>query len=362
MSKPVQQPVLGVVATVICTVASLAVVTLVSPATFRTWVTLSIEAMIPGQIVMSLVWGSSYPGFVKRLAQPVKGLVLTALMVVAGSVVAPIALLFVGGWVTPPTPYVLLFIIFSVVVAFWLVTQLQCWPLTALTQHPLGVGVGTWLLSYVLAYLFFRVFFEFGFLESAPVYRPELDPGGIFNAWNSLSFAMTVLLVMIASVLLDFWPLSRLAARVQGLSRQPAFGVAATLYALLLAWPLWAYFVLLQEMDPVVFMVRVPVAIIFGEFIMLIMLQTAPVQTTAQPLKGLVLLGLAVLLSFLMYALYGFVGRVLIGGLTAGAPAYQLELWLASAMLAVTFPLFVLYADFFGYWPLTGRAPAQDGR
>ena len=115
-------------------------------------------------------------------------------------------------------------------------------------------------------------------------------------------------------------------------------------------------------MDPVVFMVKVPVSIIFGEFIVLIMMQTAPVQTTAQPSEGLVLIGVAVLLSFPMYALYGFAGQALFGGLTAGAPAYRLDLWVASAMLAVTFPVFVLYADFFGYWPLAGKTSAQDSR
>ena len=97
-----RQPVLGIVATVVCIVVSLAIVALFDPATFSTWVTLIVEAMIPGQIVLSLVWKSKYPGFAERLAQPVKGLVLAALMAVAGLVVAPIALLFVGGWVTPP--------------------------------------------------------------------------------------------------------------------------------------------------------------------------------------------------------------------------------------------------------------------
>lgn len=362
MRKSMKQPVLGIAATVVCIVVSLAIVALFDPATFGTWATLILEAMVPGQIVLSLVWESTYPGFVGRLAQPVKGLVLAALMTVAGFIVAPIALLFVGGWVTPPTPYVLLFLIFSVVVAFWLITQMQCWPLTAITEHPLGVGVGTWLLSYILAYFIFQVFFDFGFLEGSPAYLPGLDPGGVFNAWNSLSFAVTALLVMVAFVLLDFWPLSRFAARVQAFGRQPVFGIVATLCVLLIAWLIWAYFVLLQNMDPVVFMVKVPVSIIFGEFIMLIMLQTSPVQTVTQPLKGLVLVGFAVLLSVLTYALYSFVGRVLFGGLTAGAPAYRLDLWLASAMLAVTFPMFVLYAQFFGYWPLASNESAQDSR
>lgn len=62
------------------------------------------------------------------------------------------------------------------------------------------------------------------------------------------------------------------------------------------------------------------------------------------------------------YALCGFAGQVLFDRLAADAPTYRLDLWVASVMLAVIFQVFVVHAEFFGYWPLTGRAPAQDSR
>ena len=40
------------------------------------------------------------------------------------------------------------------------------------------------------------------------------------------------------------------------------------------------------------------------------------------------------------------------GPLAAGPPAYDLEVWLANALLSVTFPFLIYYAVFFGYWPL----------
>ena len=49
---------------------------------------------------------------------------------------------------------------------------------------------------------------------------------------------------------------------------------------------------------------------------------------------------------------------VVTGKLDAGPPAYQSEIWLASALLAVTFPFLVAYADFFTMWPLQ-RAKAE---
>jgi hypothetical protein len=36
----------------------------------------------------------------------------------------------------------------------------------------------------------------------------------------------------------------------------------------------------------------------------------------------------------------------------AGPPAYAAQLWLANALLAVTFPFLVIHAAFFHFWPL----------
>jgi hypothetical protein len=49
----------------------------------------------------------------------------------------------------------------------------------------------------------------------------------------------------------------------------------------------------------------------------------------------------------------------LTGKLNAGPPAYETEIWLASALLAVTFPFLVAYADFFTMWPLQRAKSAQ---
>ena len=356
-----KQPYLGILTAAICIVASLAICALFDAATFGTWVTLILVAMVPAQIILSLVWENNYPGFVARLAQPVKGVALVICMVVAGMLVTPVALQLVGGGIAPPTPYVLIYIIFSVIITFWLVIPMQCWPMAAISQHPLAIGLGTWVLSYLIAYLFFRLFFNFGFLAGSPVFHPELDPQGLFFAWNALSFALTTLMVMMAFVLLDFWPIANLGSKFEALNKQPVFGLVTTLCVLLIASPIWSYFVLLQKMDPVVYMVKVPVSVIFGEFIVLIMMQTAPVQSLTQPVKGLILTGLAVVLSLLMYAFYGWASSLLVGHLTAGGPEYELDLWLASAMLAVTFPMFVIYGGFLNFWPFAAELLGEDG-
>ncbi len=44
----------------------------------------------------------------------------------------------------------------------------------------------------------------------------------------------------------------------------------------------------------------------------------------------------------------------------ARPPAYSFEVWLASALLAVTFPFLVIFAELFQFWPLSGRS--RSGR
>jgi hypothetical protein len=53
------------------------------------------------------------------------------------------------------------------------------------------------------------------------------------------------------------------------------------------------------------------------------------------------------------------------GALPSGPPGYAAQLWLANALLAVTFPFLVIHAAFFHFWPLqkgalaTGAAAEQ---
>ncbi len=57
--------------------------------------------------------------------------------------------------------------------------------------------------------------------------------------------------------------------------------------------------------------------------------------------------------------MYRALAELVTGKLDAGPPAYQSEIWLASALLSVTFPFLVAYADFFTMWPLQ-RAKAEQ--
>jgi hypothetical protein len=114
-----------------------------------------------------------------------------------------------------------------------------------------------------------------------------------------------------------------------------------------------------MKMDPVAFMVTVPIPFIFGTIFMLNMLQGSVFAKLTQPLKGVLNTVAAAVLGSLFALLYRAVASTVTGKLDSGPPAYQTEIWLASALLAVTFPFLVAYADFFTMWPLQ-RAKAEQ--
>lgn len=346
----------GALATVIVVGAALLLCRALPPGLLSGWLTLLLVAAVPSQMVLSLVWGSQYPAALARLPQPWRGLAFTVLNAACGALIGVLAWLTVGGGQAEPPPFVLMYLIFTVPVAMTLIIPFQCWPMHSLGQRPLWLGLALLALTYGGGYLLFRVLFNFAFLAGAPFYQAALDPGGAFMAWEPLVFSIAAVGPMLMLVLLDFWPLTALAQRFPALGRQPVFGLAACGLIGAGAALLWWLFVSYGGMDLVVFLSHICVAFNFGLFTVLVLFETVPALTLPQPWRGLLLSGISAALAGLLFALYRAV--VLPLGLGSGQPPYTEELWLASAMLAVTFPAMVAYASFFGFWPLRRNAPA----
>jgi hypothetical protein len=57
-------------------------------------------------------------------------------------------------------------------------------------------------------------------------------------------------------------------------------------------------------------------------------------------------------IGLLLTALYGVLAPTVTVTLRTGPPGYDFEIWLASALLAVTFPFLIFIAEFFKLWPL----------
>ena len=190
-------------------------------------------------------------------------------------------------------------------------------------------------------------------MQGAPVYVASLDPHGLFNAWNVVVFYVTAIAVMFLSLNFDLWPFTASPA----LMKQPVLGFVWTIVALVIGGLAFYLGVNVVGMDVVSFMVRVPIPFIFGTIIVLNMLHGSLFRRFAQPLKGVLNALASVVIGVALALLYGALAPVVSGAVKPGPPSYDYEIWLASALLAVTFPFLIFYAEFFKMWPLHKEQP-----
>ena len=355
-----KQPLLGIVATVIVVFIAFGIIVWFGTGTFLSWAGFLAMTTIPIGIVVGMVWQNNYPAPAAKLEQPLKGIYLLLLCLIVGSIVAAWSLKTVGGFAVPPTPMLTLFTIMTVIMTFWCVVLWQCWPAAGISSHPAFAGFGTLIVSYIVAWILFKTCFDFSFMKDAPFYKTALDPGGAFNAFVALSFFLTALAVILAWAELDFWPLSAMAPKAPALGKQPLWGIITSIVVIIVSLIVQRIFLGALKMDPFIYTVKVPISIIFGEFIMLLLMQTAPVQTMKQPGKGIILIILSIILALIMYALYSWFSVLVAGALPSGPPGYVHELWVATALLSFTFPVIANYTGAFNFWPLTEpKPPAQ---
>jgi len=346
----VKQPALGLVASAIVMAIALAYISLFSVGTFLGWVSFFMLGLIPMQVVAVVLWGGN-PSFVSGMSQPLKGLALVLLTVVVSIVATAVAYVVVGEGVNPPGPIPSHFAVVVVPTTFWLAIMMGGWPITSRIKKPISAGLVVVVVAYMLTFLEFRLLFNYDFMKDAPVYLASA-PHGLFNAITALVFHVTALAVMFLVLCFDLWPLTSSPA----IMKQPILGLVWSAIALggtaLAMWIGIGIF----GMDPMAFLTGVTAPFIFGSIIMLNMLQNSLFAAMTQPLKGLANAIGAAVLGVVLAHLYVALAPLVSGTLASGPPGYDLEVWLANALLSVTFPFLIYYAVFFGYWPLTKPA------
>jgi hypothetical protein len=353
-----RQPALGVVSSVLVITVSVGFISLFPLDTFVIWVAVLMICFIPMEIVIAVSWGSKFPQFIARRPQPLKGTMLTLLALVAGAAVSVFHISVIGGGVTPPPPMLAMCIIASVVVTFWFSIVWGGWPFTTLIRNPITAGLSMLIASYLANYLLFRLFFNFEFMSSAPVYVSALDPHGVFNAWSALVFYLSAISVMFLMLNLDLWPLTQSAR----LMRQPLLGIVWTGILLALGGSIYYLGVKVVGMEAPVFMVRVPIPFIFGTIIVQNVLQGSLFRRFVQPARGLFNVAAALAIGVVLSRMFAALAPLISGPATSGKPDYQLETWLASALLAVTFPFLIFFAEFFQFWPLKRTEGSKAAR
>ncbi len=343
-----KQPALGIVATVLIMAVSLGFISLFDYPTFAGWVTFVMASIIPMEVLMGVTWGANLPGFAASRSQPLKGILLVLVNVVVGVVVGGIYHTVVGKGISPPVPILVLCSIVSVVIMFWLTIMFGGWPFTTLIKNPVVAGLAILAACYIINYLLFLVFFDFSFMQGAPWYQANLDPHGMFNGVNAQVFFVTAVGVLFLLLHFDLWPLSKSPA----LMKQPVLGLVWTALALVLGASAYCTGVNVMGMDPMAFLVAAPVPFIFGTIIVLNMLQGSLYAKFKQPLKGVLNSVTAAVVGVLLAKMYGALSATVTGPLKAGPPTTDFEIWIASALLAVTFPFLIFFAEFFKMWPL----------
>jgi hypothetical protein len=342
----VKQPALGLVASALVMAIALAYISLFPVGAFLGWVSFFMLGLIPIQVVAVVLWGGN-PGFVKGMAQPLKGFVLVLLTLVVSLVATAAAHAIVGASVSPPGPIPSHFAVVVVPTTFWLAIMMGGWPFTSLIKHPIVAGLAVVIAAYVLTYVEFRVFFNYDFMRDATLYLASA-PSGMFNAVMALVFHVTALAVMFLVLCFDLWPLTL----SPGVMKQPVLGAAWSAIALGgAALAMWVG-VGMFGVDPMAFLTGVTAPFIFGSIIVLNMLQNSLFATMTQPVKGLANAIGAAVVGVVLANLYTALTPIVSGTLPSGPPGYDLEAWLANSLLSVTFPFLIYYAVFFEYWPL----------
>jgi hypothetical protein len=349
----VAQPLLGLVATALVIAVSLAYLALFDFGTFVGWVAFFMLCLIPAQVVTVVL--APNPPYAKRLNQPARGAVLLLATIVAAIIAAPIAWWIAGEGVPPPGPIPSHYVVIVVPTTFFMAIMFGGWPFTTLSKN--GGVISAWVLvvSYVITFEIFRVFFNYDFLEGAPVDLASA-PDGMYNAVMALVFYVTALAGMFLMLHFDLWPLKLFPA----VMKQPVLGVVWLIVALAVAAVVMQVTTVSMSKDPMWVLTRVTAPFIFGTIVVLNMLQNSLFAKMAQPLKGVANVIAATAIGVALGQLYGMFSDWNFNQLPMGQPGYEYEIWLVNALLSVTFPFLIFYAAYFNYWPLAGEpAPAR---
>lgn len=343
-----KQPLAGLVATFVIVAISLGFISLFGFPMFSGWVGYLMDCIIPMQIVIGVTWAGKHPAFAASRPQPLKGLLFILLDLAVAAVFAALLWVTVGHSINPPTPILIFFMIDFVLTTFWLTIIWGGWPFLGAIKNAVAAGFALLIAASAISYVIFRVFFDFSFMTGAPFYQAGLDPHGMFNAWTAVVYYVTVIAAMFFVVGFDLWPMHKFPA----IMRQPVLGIVWTLVSAALGWVFFYLGTAVAKMDVVVFLVTVPIPFIFGTIIVLNMLQGSLFPNLKPPLKGVLNVAVIAIVGTVLARIYGALAPSVTGALKSGPPGYDFEIWLATALLSVTFPFLVFHAEIFKLWPL----------
>jgi hypothetical protein len=299
------------------------------------------------EIVVGIHWECKHPQFAVSQSQPLQGILLVVATILVGAVVGVVHYYLVGGGEGPPHPILMHCMIVSVVITFWMTIMFGGWPFSLIKNKAVS-GLALVTGCYVVNYILFRILFDYGFMAGAPIYNPALDPGGMFNGGTMVVAYLAFIAIMFLFLHFDLWPMTT----QPGIMAQPVLGIVWTAICGVLGAGLFFVGIGPFAMDPQIFNVVVPIPFIFGTIIVLNMLHNSTFIKFGQPVRGVLNVVAAAVIGTALAALYNALSGSVTGDLGSGPPGYEYEIWIASALLGVTFPFLIFFAEFFKMWPL----------
>ena len=346
---------LGVLVLLVVVLASLVFVATMEWPTFRDWVSYYLVCAVPTLFVIGPFWRGEHPRALTRLPQPWRGLGLTALALLLAAVIAVVVDVTLGGGGRPPSPNVAHIVIMAVPVTFLFAVIWDGWPFRWIRNQVLA-GLVLQVVAYLVVVAVYEIFANYDSFKGGPAYVAALDPGGPFDAWAVMTFVVTTMAVGLLLLHLDLWPLAGTSALAGGARRVAVLTAVVLLVSAVAMW----LGVGVGGLESPTFLVGVVIPFLFGSIVVLNVLESALPLPGAQPLRGVASAVCAAVIGLLLAGLYVLLSPHVSGEVPFGGPGYQGEVWLASALLAVTFPLLSVVTDCFGFWPAR-REVADEG-
>ncbi|NOZ42736.1 MAG: hypothetical protein GXP02_06185, partial [Alphaproteobacteria bacterium] len=179
-------------------VLSLLVIVSISHNFFNNWAGFLSISGIPVLIIMSDLWKGEVPLVSGQKSRAWHISILALILFSVGYLVYKYAIFMFGNNVTPPTVVAMMFVIFTVVVAIWVLLVFQGWPLTRHISHPVILAVSLLLLIYLVSTALYPLLFDFTGFGGLSAKTYNRLPSGIFEPWYIIVTMITTLAVIFA--------------------------------------------------------------------------------------------------------------------------------------------------------------------
>ena len=314
---------------------------------FNNWAGFLSISGIPALIIISNVWEGKAPFLSDKKPRILHISVLALIGFLVGYVVSKYAVFMFGNNATPPTVVAMMFVIFTVVMTIWVLLVFQGWPFTQNISHPVALVAALLFLIYLLATVLYFILFDFSGFGGLSADTYDRLPTGIFEPWFIIVTMITTLAVIFAFTLFEQMPLKIFTDRLA----QPFSGLLTLGVVLIISWAIMQI-VFTLKIDYVDFMVRGPISFLFGLFIVQDTTGNTLFLNKSKSFRGVILTSICLILGLSLYQAFEVFQGWWTVDLIAGSPIYQKELWLANAMLSVTFPMIIVIMSFFKGWPI----------